>query len=130
MDPGLAVDFAGLAFYQQLALIAADRIAGCSTHLKLLHMDILISICAPWLAEPELENNLFACIAIQVETEDIQTLLMESIWRREAHIRIDRHRHNGGVGPALKEIKVTHIEARIFLGKFGVEVMGHTLPRR
>src|ERR1700722_13724945 len=36
-NTGLAMDFAGIAFYQKLTLVRADRLASGSTDLKLLN---------------------------------------------------------------------------------------------
>src|SRR5271163_779781 len=38
----LAMDITRIAFYQQLALVPADRIASGSTDLKILNMDTLV----------------------------------------------------------------------------------------
>src|SRR5580704_6988885 len=39
----LAMDFARIAFYKKLAVVPADSVAGGSTDLKLLNMDMLVS---------------------------------------------------------------------------------------
>src|SRR6202789_4313553 len=40
----LAVDFARIAFYQKLALVPSDSLAGGSTDLKLLDVDMLVPV--------------------------------------------------------------------------------------
>jgi hypothetical protein len=86
-------------------------------------MDVLISVYMPWFAEPEFEYEIFARIAGQIEPECIQPLRVKDVWRREAHVRIDGHRHHGCARSTQKQIKITYIKARIFSGEFGVEMM-------
>src|SRR5277367_1911421 len=98
----LAMDFAGIAFYQKLALVSADSLAGGSTDLKLLNMDMLVPVDMSRFVEPELEDNVFAGVTGQVQAEGIQTLNVKGIRCGEDNIRIDGHRHHRGVGSALK----------------------------
>src|SRR5271167_4347070 len=122
----LAMDFARIAFYQKLALVPADSLAGASTDLKLLNMDMLVPVHMSRLVEPELEDNVFASVTSQVQAEGIQTLNVKGIRCREDNIRIDGHRHHRRVGSALKQIKITYVQAWILSRKFGIEMMRHT----
>src|SRR5271163_2738687 len=124
----LAMDFAGIAFYQKLALVPADRLASGSTDLKRLNMDMLVPVHMSRFVEPELEDNIFASVASQVQAEGIQTLNVKGIWCREDNIRIDGHRHHRCVGSALKQIEITYVQAWILSRKCGIEMMGHRFP--
>src|ERR1700722_4389789 len=70
-NTSLALDFARIAFYQKLAFVPADSLASSSTDLKLLNMDMLVSIHMSRFAEPELEDNVFVSVTSQVQTESI-----------------------------------------------------------
>src|SRR5271156_4413502 len=124
----LTLNFARIAFYQKLALVPADSLASRSTDLKLLNMDMLVSVHMSRLVEPELEDNVFASVASQVQAEGIQTLNVKGIRCREDNIRIDGHRHHRCAGSALKQIEITPVQAWILFRKFGIEMMGHRLP--
>src|ERR1700686_5803797 len=78
--------------------------------------------------ESELEDNVFASVTRQVQAEGIQTLNMKGMRCREDDIRIDGHRHHRGVGSALKQIEITHVQTWILFRKFGIEMMGHRFP--
>src|ERR1700733_8048143 len=124
----LAMDFARIAFYQQLALVPADSIASGSTNLKLLNMDMLVPVYMSRFVESELEDNVFASVTSQVQAEGIQTLDVKGIWCREDNIRIDGHRHHRCVGSALKQIEITYVQAWILFRELGIEMMGHRFP--
>src|ERR1700733_5581386 len=124
----LAMDFARIAFYQKLALVPADSLASGSTDLKLLNMHMLVPVHMSRFVEPELEDNVFASVTSQVQTEGIQTFHVKGIRRREDNIRIDGHRHHRRVGSALKQIEITHVQAWILFRKLGIEMMGHRFP--
>src|SRR5271156_2636635 len=124
----LAMDFARVAFYQKLALVPADRLASGSKDLKFLNMDMLVPVDMSRFVEPELEENVLASVTSQVQAEGIQTLNVKSIRCRENNIRIDGHRHHRGVGSALKQIEIAHVQTWIFFRKFGIEMMGHRFP--
>src|SRR5580698_179513 len=124
----LAMDFARIAFYQQLALVPADSVASGSTDLKLLNMDMLVPVYMSRFVESELEDNVFASVTGQVQAEGIQTLDVKGIWCREDNIRIDGHRHHRCVGSAPKQIEITYVQAWILFREFGIEMMGHRLP--
>src|ERR1700689_1425822 len=126
----LAVDFARIAFYQNLALVPADSVASGSTDLKLLNMDMLVPVYMSRFVESELEDNVFASVTSQVQAEGIQTLDVKGIWCREDNIRIDGHRHNRCVGSALKQIEITYVQAWILFRKVGIEIMRHRYPLR
>src|ERR1700722_989798 len=124
----LAMNFARLAFDQKLALVPADSLASGSTDLKLLNMDMLVPVHMFRFVEPEFEDDIFASVSSQIQTEGIQTLNVEGVRRREDDIRIDGHRHHRGVGNALKQIQITQVQAWIFFRKFGIEMMRHRSP--
>src|SRR3984885_14044422 len=124
----LAMDFACIAFCQKLALVPANSLANGSTDLKLLNMDMLVPVHMSRFVEPELEDNVFASVASQIQAEGIQTLNVKGIGRREDNIRIDGHRHHRCVGSALKQIEITDVQAWILFRKFGIEMMGHMFP--
>src|ERR1700733_11380295 len=126
----LAMDFARIAFYQQLALVPADSLASGSTDLKLLNMDMLVPVRMSRFVESELEHNVFAGVTSQVQAEGIQTLRVKGVWCGEDNIRIDGHRHHRCVGSALKQIKIAHVQAWILFREFGTEMMGHRFPLR
>src|SRR5580658_8736730 len=129
----LAMDFDRIAFYQKFALVPADSLASGSTDLKLLNMDMLVPVHMSRFVKPELEDNVFASVTSQIQAEGIQTLNVKGIRCREDNIRIDGHRHHRCVGSALKQIEITHVQARILFRKFGVEMMRHrfsSLPMR
>src|ERR1700743_1327358 len=88
-------------------------------------MAMLVSVQMSRFVEPELEDNIFASVTIQVQAEGIQTLRVKGIRCREDDIRIDGHRHHGCAGSALKQIEITHVQAWILSGKPGIEMMGH-----
>src|ERR1700722_16928305 len=121
----LAMNFARLAFDQNLALVPADILASGSTDLKILSMDMLVPVRMCRFVEPELEDNIFASVTSQVQAEGIQTLNVEGIRRREENIRIDGHPHHRGVGSALKEIQIAQVQAWILFRQFGIEMMRH-----
>src|ERR1700722_3537074 len=124
----LAMDFARIAFYQKLALVPSDSLASGSTDLKLLNMHVLVPVHMSRFAEPELEDNVFASVTSQVQTEGIQTFHVKGIRCREDNIRIDGHRHHRCLGSALKQIEITHVQAWILFRKLGIEMMGHRFP--
>src|SRR5580704_5843868 len=124
----LAMDFARIAFYQKLALVAADSLAGGSTDLKVLNMDMLVPVDVSRFGEPELEDDVFASVTSQVQAEGIQTLDVKGIRRRKDDIRIDGHRHYRGVRSALKQVEITQVQAWILFGESGIEMMGHRFP--
>src|SRR5580704_17700166 len=124
-DTRLAMDFARVAFYQQLALVPADSVASGSTDLKLLNMDMLVAVYMSRFVESELEDNVFASVTSQVQAEGVQTLDVKGIWRREDNIGIDGHRHHRCAGSAPKQIEITYVQAWILFREFGVEMMGH-----
>src|ERR1700721_1209288 len=129
----LAMDSARIAFYQKLALVPADSLASGSSDLKLLNMDMLVPVHMSRFVESELEDNVFASVASQVQAEGIQSLNVKGIRCREDNIRIDGHRHHRCVGSAPKQIEITHVQAWILFRKFGIEMMGHrfsSLPTR
>src|SRR5271163_4321252 len=76
----LAMDFARIAFYEQLALVPADSVASGSTDLKPLNMDMLVPLYMSRFVESELEDNIFASVTRQVHAEGIQTLDVKGIW--------------------------------------------------
>src|ERR1700722_9395764 len=121
----LAMDFARIAFYQKLALVPSDSLANGSTDLKLLDMDMLVPVYMSRFVEPELEDNVFARVTIQVQAEGIQTLNVKGIRRREDNIGIDGHRHHRCSGSTLKQIEITHVQAWILFRKLGIEMVGH-----
>src|ERR1700727_1128340 len=123
--PRLATDFSRIAFHQKLALVPAYSLASGSTDLKLLNMDMLVPVHMPGFVEPELEDNVFVRITSQVQAKGIQTFNVKCIWCREDDIRIDGHGHHRCVGSALKQIEITHVQARILFRKFGIEMMRH-----
>src|SRR5258707_6023704 len=120
--------FPRIPFYQKPPLAPADSLASGSTDLKLLNMDMLVPVHMSRFVEPELEDNVFASVASQVQAEGIQTLNVKGIWCREDNIRIDGHRHHRCVGSALKQIEIIHVQAWILFRKFGIEMMGHRFP--
>src|SRR5271154_2052934 len=122
----LAMNFARISFYQKLPFAPADSLASGSTDLKLLNMDMLVPVHMSRFVEPELEDNVFASVTIEVQAEGIQTLNVKGIRCREDNIRIDGHCHHCCVGSALKQIEITHIQAWVFFRKFGIEMMGHS----
>src|SRR5271156_2674740 len=63
----LALDFARIAFYQQLALVPSDSFASGSTDLKPLDMDMFVPVHVPRFVEPKLEDNVFARVTSQVQ---------------------------------------------------------------
>jgi hypothetical protein len=65
------MNLAGLAFYQKLSLITTNLVTGCPTNLELLNMDVLVPALVPRFTESDLEYDVFACIAIQIEFECI-----------------------------------------------------------
>src|SRR5277367_1968332 len=67
----LALDCACIAFYQKLALVPADSLACGSTDLKLLNMDMLVPVHMSRFVEPELEDNVFVSVTVQVQAEGI-----------------------------------------------------------
>src|ERR1700733_6567580 len=75
----LAMNFARIAFYQKLALVPADSLASCSADLKLLNMDMLVSVYMSRFVEPELEDNVFASVTSQIQAEGIHTLNVKGI---------------------------------------------------
>src|SRR5271170_1757370 len=93
-------------------------------------MDMLVPVHMSRFVEPELEDNVFASVASQVQAEGIQTLGVKGIWCREDDIRIDGHRHHRCAGSALKQIEITYVQAWILFRKFGIEMMGHRFPFR
>src|SRR3984957_4894125 len=116
----LAMDFARITLYQQLALVPADSVARRSTDLKLLNMDMLVPVYMSRFVESELEDNVFASVTSQVQAEGIQTLNVKGIRCREDNVRIDGHRHHRCVGSALKQIEITYVQAWILFREFGI----------
>src|SRR3984885_10889927 len=106
----LAMDFARIAFYQNLALVLTDSLASGSANLKLLNMDMLVPVHMSRFVEPELEDDVFASVTSQVQAEGIQTLNVKGVRCREDNIRIDGHRHHRCVGSALKQIEIAHVQ--------------------
>ena len=81
----------------------------------------------PNLTEANLERHFLASIIVHIETERVQTLLVEGIRRLGSRVRVYRHRHDRGTRLAPEKIEVTDVEPRILPGDSGVEMMRHQL---
>jgi carbonic anhydrase len=55
-------------------------------------------------------------VIVHIETERVQTLLVEGIRRLGSCVRVYRHRHDGGTRLAAEKIEVKEVEPRVFPG--------------
>jgi hypothetical protein len=79
----------------------------------------------PSLTEADLERHFLVSVIVHVETERVQTLLVEGIRRLGSCVRVYRHRHDRGTRLAAENIEVKDVEPRIFPADDSVEMMRH-----
>jgi hypothetical protein len=79
----------------------------------------------PDLTEANLERHFLVSVIVHIETERVQTLLVEGIRRLGSCVRVYRHRHDRGTRLAAEKIEVKEVEPRVFPGDGGVEMMRH-----
>ena len=123
-DSGFALYFFRFALDQRFARSAAYGIfAGCSANLVALNVNMFIRIRMAGFAELKFERDVFAGIAVQVETECVESFFVQEVRHRQAGIGVDRHGHHRRAGGTLEEIEIADVEAGIFLRQFGVEMV-------
>jgi len=121
-------DPAGSARSDDLALRTFCGIPpGGPAHLESLYVPAFgpLAFCMPDLTEADPERHFLASVIVHIETERVQTLLVEGIRRLGSCVRVDRHRHDRGTWLAAEKIEVKEVEPRVFPGDDGVEMMRH-----
>lgn len=112
-------DPAGSARSDDLAPRACCGIApGGPAHLQGLHGPAFgpLAFGMPGLTEADLERHFLVSVIVHIETERVQTLLVEGIRRLGSCVRVYRHRHDGGTRLAAEKIEVKEVEPRVFPG--------------
>jgi hypothetical protein len=79
----------------------------------------------PGRTEANLERHVLVRVIVDIETERVQALVVEGIRHLGSRVRVYRHRHDRGTGPAAEKIEVKEVEPRVFPGDGGVEMMRH-----
>jgi hypothetical protein len=121
-------DPAGRARSDDLALRAFCGICpGGPAHLESLPVPAVgpLAFGMPGRTEADLERHFLVSVIVHIETERVQTLLVEGIRRLGSRVRIDRHRHDRGTRPPAEKIEVKEVEPRVFPGDRGIEMMRH-----
>jgi hypothetical protein len=111
-------DPAGSARSDDLALRAFCGIPpGGPPHLQSLYVPAFgpLAFGMPNLTEAELERHFLVSVIVHIETERVQTLLVEGIRRLGSCVRVYRHRHDRGTRLAAEKIEVKEVEPRVFL---------------
>jgi hypothetical protein len=121
-------DLAGSARSDDLALRAFCGIPpGGPAHLESLYVPAFgpLAFGMPSLTEANLERYFLVSVIVHIETECVQTLLVEGVRCLGSCVRVYRHRHDRGTRLAAEKIEVTDVEPRVFPGDGGVEMMRH-----
>ena len=79
----------------------------------------------PSLTEADLERHFLVSVIVHIETERVQTLLVEGVRRLGSCVRVYRHRHDRGTRLTAEKIEVKEVEPRVFPGDGSVEMMRH-----
>ena len=90
-----------------------------------LNVPVLAAIGVGGRAELDLEGDVFAKIAIRVETKGVETFVAEGVWRADAGVRIHGQSHDRCARAAAKQVEVADVDAGVFFCGRRIEMMRH-----
>jgi hypothetical protein len=127
LDPALTRQRgAGQARGDEFAFDPFERVrAGRAQDLEGLDMMALVARGMFNRAESHLEGQLLPRIAVEIESEGVESFVTESLGRGDTRIGVHRHRHDCGAWRSLEKVEVANVDPRIFPGSWRVEMMGH-----
>ncbi len=90
-----------------------------------LNVPVLAAIGVGGRAELDLENDVFAQIAIRVEAKGVETFVAEGVWRADAGVRIHGQSHDRCARATAKQVEVADVDAGVFFCGRRIEMMRH-----
>jgi len=99
--------------------------SGGAPDLEGLNVPVLAAIGVGGRAELDLEGDVFAKIAIRVETKGVETFVAEGVGRADAGVWIHGQSHHRCARAAAKQVEVADVNAGVFFCGRRIEMMRH-----
>jgi hypothetical protein len=92
-------------------------------HAQILNMPVFTAIGMPHRAEPKLEGHFRRPIPVQVEAKGVEPLFTKGVGRGQTRVGINGHGHDRRAGRSGEKVEVIDVDARVFLGGGGIEMV-------